>query len=127
MTPRILVIDDDEALLEVCEILLREEGYEVVLSPIVFEEVTDVEQLHPNLIVLDVQVSKKDDGLLLWEKLQRYPPTSALPIIVCTALSGKMIEERVERLQQQSIPIIYKPFEVEELLQTIRRVLSTCM
>ena len=126
MAPRILIIDDDESLLEVYGVLLREEGYEVVLSPIAFEEVTDVEQLHPNLIVLDVQVSKKDNGLLLWEKLQRYPPTSALPIIVCTALSCKTIEERVHRLQQQSIPILYKPFEVEDLLQTIRRVLSAC-
>ena len=123
MAQHILVIDDDEALLELYQEALKHAGYEVSLSPTVFADVTDVERLHPDLLLLDVKISQAADGLTQLEQLRSYPPTRSLPVILCTAAVARPTRERVEALRQQGVPVVYKPFEIEKLFQTIRRVL----
>jgi CheY-like chemotaxis protein len=123
MAQRILVIDDDDDLLEMYRAALEHVGYEVSLSPTVFEDVADVERLHPDLLLLDVKISQADDGLTQFEQLRSYPPTRSLPVILCTAAAAKPVRERVEGLRQQGVPVVYKPFEIEKLFQTIWRVL----
>ena len=123
MAQRILVIDDDEALLVLYQAALEHAGYEVSLSQTVFADVAEVEQLHPDLILLDVKISQATDGLTQLEQLRSYPPTRSLPVILCTAAAARPTRERVEALRQQGVPVVYKPFEIEKLFQTIRHVL----
>ena len=123
MAQRILVIDDDEALLDLYQAILEDAGYEVSLSPTVFADASDVERLHPDLLLLDVKVSQAEDGLTQLEQLRSYPPTRSLPVILCTAASARQTRERVEALRRQGVPVIYKPFELEKLFQMIRRLL----
>jgi CheY-like chemotaxis protein len=120
---RILAVDDDDSLLEIYRLLLEDDGYEVFLSPIAIEDVNDVEQLHPDLVLLDVKISQADDGLTMLEQLRSHRATSSLPVVLCTAAAAKPVRERVEDYRRQGVPVVYKPFEVEELLQTIRGAL----
>jgi DNA-binding response OmpR family regulator len=130
MTRHILVIDDDAPLLEVYQALLEEEGYQVTLSTTTFENASDVEQLHPDLILLDVWLGSRgpdmEDGLILLQRLRSYPPTSSLPVILCTAASFKSVRDHVEALREQGVPVIYKPFDMNELVQTIKDVFRDC-
>lgn len=123
MAQHILVIDDDEALLDLYRAALEHAGYVVSLSQRVFADVADVERIHPDLILLDVKISQADDGLTQLEQLRSYPPTRSLPVILCTAAVARPTRERVEALRQQGVPVVYKPFEIEKLFQTIQRVL----
>jgi DNA-binding response OmpR family regulator len=125
MALRILVVEDDDSLLELYQQLLQGEGYEVSLSSTPFEDVTDVERLHPDLVLLDVKISGPDDDLTLLEQLRSYPATHCLPILLCTAAAASQVRERVEGLQQQGVPVVYKPFEIEELFHTIRLALRS--
>ena len=54
MPARILVIDDTPAILELFQDLLTDEGYEVLLSASVMQDVAAVTQLNPDLIILDL-------------------------------------------------------------------------
>lgn len=123
MAQHILVIDDDEALLELYQSALEHAGYQVSLSPTIFADVSDIERMHPDLILLDVKISQADDGLTQLEQLRSYPPTHSLPVILCTAAAARPTRERVEDLRRQGVPVVYKPFEIEKLFQTIQRVL----
>ena len=123
MAQHILVIDDDEALLELYQSALEHAGYQVSLSPTIFADVSDIERMHPDLILLDVKISQADDGLTQLEQLRSYPPTHSLPVILCTAAVARPTRERVEDLRRQGVPVVYKPFEIEKLFQTIQRVL----
>lgn len=123
MSFTILVIDDDEALLDLFQLLLEEEGYMVVTSKSAFEHVSEVEQIKPHLIILDIMMGRHYEGLLLLEKIRLYPSTSTIPVILCTAATN-MIREQEETLRQKAIPILYKPFELEELLQVIQTLLA---
>ena len=55
MAASILVINDDQSILELFHLILENEGYEVSSSLVVYEDVKDVEQLNPALIILDVK------------------------------------------------------------------------
>jgi len=119
---RILVIDDDQSLLDLYRLLLEEEGHEVHLSLIAFEEVSDIEQVQPDLIILDAKVGSEYKGLFLLQKLKMYRPTQAIPVLLCTA-GMDVISQQEQLFREKGIPILYKPFEIEELLQTVQQML----
>jgi len=56
ISSRILVINDDQSILDLFGLLLKAEGYEVILSTRTYEDVSDVEQLRPALIILDFKI-----------------------------------------------------------------------
>ena len=122
MAAPILVINDDHAILELFRLLLEEEGYQVNLSLIAFEDVREVEKLAPSLIILDLKVGRDNQGMLLLQQLRMYRPTMAIPIILCTA-AMQMIREQEETLRLKGIPVVYKPFDVDELLAVVRQAL----
>lgn len=123
MDSRILVVNDDESLLELYRMLLEEEGFEVHTSFSAYEQVTEVEQMHPDLIILDAKLGFHNEGLLFLQKLRLYPGTSRIPVFICTAATLDMREQE-EILRQKNIPILYKPFDLEELLSLVHRMLA---
>ncbi len=124
MSSCILVINDDQSILDLFDLLLKDEGYEVILSTVGYKDVKDIEQLCPALIILDFKIGNHNEGWLLLQKLKMYRPTKAIPLIICTA-ALKEVREQEETLRQKGIPVIYKPFEIEELLLVIQKCLSS--
>ena len=124
MASSILVINDDQSILELFRLILEKEGYEVRSSLVVYEDVKDVEQLNPALIILDVRIGYHAEGLLLLQKLKMYPPTKDIPVIICTAALSEMREQQ-ETLRQKKIPVLYKPFDMDELLKLVYQILPS--
>jgi CheY-like chemotaxis protein len=102
MTSRILVIDDDEATLELYREFLQAEGFEPFLSLMSFDNLSEVAHLRPDLIILDAKINAQDDGLLFMQNLRRYPPTSAIPVILCTAVWQDLREQENVLRQKRS-------------------------
>ncbi len=122
MVSSILVINDDQSILELFHLILEGEGYKVSSSLVIYEDVKDVEQLNPDLIILDVRVGYYAGGLLLLQKLKMYPPTKDIPVIICTAALNEMREQE-ETFRQKGIPVLYKPFDMDELLKLVQQFL----
>ena len=123
MASRILAIDDDQDILELYGSLLEEGGYEGHLSAVAFEDITEVEQLHPDLIILDARIRRANDGLLFIEKLRQHASTSHIPLILCTAAKNVKGDHEA-MLRQRGVSVIDKPFDLEALLQTIKHPLA---
>lgn len=123
MAARVLVINDDQAILELYSLLLEGEGYEVHLSKIVMEDVHQIEELSPDCIILDLKLGFGRNGLTLLQQLRMYRPTADIPIILCTA-AVKMVREQEDILKCKGIPVVYKPFDIDELLKTIHQLLA---
>jgi DNA-binding response OmpR family regulator len=81
MTPRILVVDDDDRTAETVELYLRHAGYDVVRSADGVRALAAIDTVRPALIVLDVMLPGKN-GLDVCRELRR---TSDVPIIMLTA------------------------------------------
>jgi CheY-like chemotaxis protein len=124
MSTRVLVIDDDDSILELFKMVLEPQGFNVQLSKTTYEDVKHVEALHPSLIILDAKLGQQYEGFLLLEKLKLYPPTKSIPVILCSAALEE-IRQQEDTLRQKGIPIVYKPFALDELLQAIEQCLQT--
>ena len=118
MAARILVINDDESILELFRLILEGEGYELHASEEAIVDITQVERLQPDLVILDLKLGMQQEGWLMMQKLRMYRPTQHIPIILCTAALNEAREQEAT-LRDKGIPIVYKPFSVDELLEAV--------
>jgi CheY-like chemotaxis protein len=121
---RVLVINDDESILELFKLILESEGFEVFSSEEAIENISDVEHMQPDLVILDLKMGMQQEGWTMMQKIRMYPPTQHIPMILCTAALNE-VREQEGTLQDKGIPVVYKPFSIDELLQAINVVLSS--
>ena len=120
-TERILFVDDDEMLVELGRLILTEMGYQVVTMT----ESTEALKLftanpnHFDLVITD-QTMPDLTGKDLLQELKKIRPD--LRTILCTGFSSKIDEDRAK--QQGIDAFCMKPFDLPEMLQTVRRVLD---
>lgn len=124
MAARILVVNDEQDILETFQFILTEEGYEVVIHPYLITNMSEVQHINPDLIILDLMFHRQNLGWNLLQKLKMYPGTTKIPVILCTAASNE-VNEQIEYLHSKQIPVLLKPFDLEELLSAVRQQLTT--
>lgn len=123
MNRRIVILDDDEDTLEFLSILLQAEGYEVHRRDLLFKDLAEVERLAPDLMILDLFMGAQRAG---WDFLQRFkacPTTALIPLILCTA--GRLTPDQESITRQQDIPVVYKPFDLNELTHLVGHLLGS--
>src|SRR3954453_17816655 len=114
MATRIMVINDTKEILELFELILTDEGYEVILSSYGIEEIQSIENVMPDLLILDYTVGAEKNGWQLLQKLKMNRPTARIPIIVCTT-ELKLAMEIEGYLLSKGINVVPKPFDIEDL------------
>jgi len=85
---KILIVDDDPDIVEAGRLVLEREGFEVAGASTYAEGLSQVEEYHPDLLILDVMMEEPDDGLRLARALRRKGHT--LPIIMLTSVNAAM-------------------------------------
>ena len=124
MAPRLLVIDDDEALLFLYQLILEPEGYDVHIAASGFEQVTTIEHFQPDLLILDYHLSRRrHDAEPLLRQLKAYQPTSALPVLLCTA-DVYAIHDQEDCLRAHHVGVLRKPFAIAALVQMVSQMLQ---
>ena len=121
---RILVVDDTQEILDLFRVILEAEGYEVFLSTHAFENVIEIEHLHPDLLILDFLFGKHNEGWQLLQMLKMHAPTASIPVIICTA-ALKEVREQEDYLQKKEIQIVFKPFDIDELVSAVKHGLES--
>src|SRR6266487_5093198 len=125
MAARILVVNDTQEILELFRILLEEEeGYEVVLSGFPVQEISDVERINPDLIILDFVFGDQKSGWQMLQMLKMKRSTASIPVIVCTAALG-LVREQEGYLVSQGVHVVFKPFDIDQLLTSVKQVLES--
>ena len=116
--PRVLVVEDDDAIAQVLQRSLRMEGYEVKIAG---DGVSALDQAHaflPDLVILDLGLPRLD-GIEVARMLRQGDDD--VPILVLTARDA--VESRVEGLDSGADDYLVKPFERQELLARMRALL----
>ncbi|MBV9334292.1 MAG: response regulator transcription factor [Solirubrobacterales bacterium] len=116
-TPRVLVVEDDDAIAQVLQRSLRMEGYEVRIAGDGVAALDEAHAFLPDLVILDLGLPRLD-GLEVAKTIRR---TDDVPILVLTARDG--VEARVEGLDTGADDYLVKPFERQELLARLRALL----
>jgi two-component system cell cycle response regulator len=114
---RILVVDDDPALLQTISIVLREQGYDVSTADNGHAMLEALERSEPDLVLLDVLMPQLD-GFQLLERLKGDERWAELPVLMVSSLPAE--DATVKTLGLGAADYIRKPFRVRELLARIQ-------
>ena len=124
MAKHILVVNDTQDILEIFRLLLESEGYIVTLSSFPLQKAADIVQLAPDLIILDVVFGEEKLGWQMLQMLKMQPATAPIPVIICTA-AEKSVREMEGYLVSKNVLVVYKPFELDDLLTAVTQALQT--
>lgn len=117
---RILVVDDDPDILEVFQLTLEEEHYDVLplLSPrYIFKTIKD---FHPDLIILDIMLNGMD-GRAVFKELRLDPSTEHIPVILASA---RFDEQYIATQRYQPDFYLEKPFDMPALIKQVKYLTS---
>jgi DNA-binding response OmpR family regulator len=113
----ILIVDDEPTIVEVVELYLRREGFEVQTAVDGLAALKAVQQQRPDLIVLDLMLP----GMSGLELTRQIRASGALPIIMLTARGEET--DRVVGLELGADDYVTKPFSPRELVARVKAVL----
>ncbi len=111
---KILVVDDDEALAEMLQIVLRQEGYDPVLCHTGQAALKTFRDHKPDLVLLDLMLPGRD-GVDVCRDIRAV---SGVPIIMLTAKSDT--NDVVDGLEAGADDYVPKPFKTQELIARIK-------
>ncbi|MCX7642600.1 MAG: response regulator transcription factor [Armatimonadetes bacterium] len=118
---RVLVVEDDTAIIELLRFLLEQEGLEVEVAQDGLEALDKMEVWSPDLVLLDLRLPKLEGIDVLWE-MRQNPKWSNIPVVVISVDSSPQTMLQGWRLGVDSYFI--KPFDPDELVRVIRRIIS---
>jgi len=120
MQPRILIVEDEPALVTMLRYNLEAEGFQVDAATDGRDALMMVAEAPPDLMLLDWMLPTMS-GLEVCRQLRRRGETKNLPIIMITARGEE--SDRVRGLDSGADDYITKPFSPKELIARVRAVL----
>ena len=112
--PEVLIVDDDAALAEMLELVLRQEDFSTIWCADGSKAVADFREHSPQIVLLDIMLPGKD-GI---EVCREIRSESGVPIIMLTARHET--NDVVRGLEAGADDYVSKPFKIKELLARIR-------
>lgn len=116
--PEVLVVEDEASVLLTYRMMLEEEGYTVVpaLSSQQAEELLAKRRF--DAVLCDLSLEQNHTGFEVFERVRKRDPK-----VPCVMLTGYANRETTERAEQAGITVFFKPIEIDEFLQTLKKIL----
>lgn len=117
MKKKIVVCDDDATILQVLELALKNEFRDVYLVSKSIELIASIEEIDPDIILLDIEMPWLSGGDILRE-LRSSEKHQNIPVIMMSASSrGKQIAS-----ERGADAFLAKPFELDDLLLLVDKL-----
>ncbi len=117
MAQKILIIEDEEGIIHLLNLYLRDAGYEVVVAKDGADGLAMHAREHPDLVLLDIMLPALDG----FEVCRRIRAWSKTPILMLTARGDE--DDRIQGLDIGADDYIVKPFSPRELVSRVRAIL----
>ena len=113
---KVLVADDDDALVNTLTLILKEHGYRVVTVPNGERLLERIQEEQPDLVLLDIMMPNVD-GLQLLQRIRSEPRWRDLPVLMVSSMPPE--DGTVRSLEIGASDFIPKPFRMKELLARV--------
>jgi two-component system alkaline phosphatase synthesis response regulator PhoP len=120
MTPRILVVDDEQEFVDLLRYRYVERGYDILAASDGLKALNMARVFLPDIILLDILLPDLD-GLSVCEILRHQPSTKKTPVILISALTGD-VTQRLSKVQADDL--FNKPLDFNRLDQRITALLK---
>ena len=115
---KILVVEDSSTIRKVISITLSQKGYEIIEAGDGLEALSRLNEIKPDLILLDI-ILPKMDGYQILSIIRDNPEFKNIPVIMLTSKDG--IINKVKGKIAGSSAYLTKPFDPAQLVETIER------
>ncbi len=116
---RVLIVDDDEAILEAISIVLESEGYSVRTVIDAEGAIPAVKEYQPDIIFLDLLLSGKE-GTKIVDEIKDNNQYSTIPVILISAHPNA----KTSASECGADEFLAKPFDLSELLSLVQKYTS---
>lgn len=147
MSKRVLIIDDDENIVKYLSVALSKSGYEPIGAYDGKEGLEKVEEVHPDLIVLDIMMPKKT-GWVVFRQLRSDDEYKSIPVIMLTSITDvlemeestsatdepeyeglrEVVRKAVQQMREEGLEkpemFIDKPVDPNELVESVRSLID---
>ncbi|MGV3464676.1 MAG: response regulator YycF [Heyndrickxia sp.] len=114
MDKKILVVDDEKPIADILQFNLQKEGYTIYCAYDGEEALKMVEEVQPDLLILDIMLPKRDGMEVCREVRKKYE----MPIIMLTAKDTEI--DKVLGLELGADDYVTKPFSTRELIARVK-------
>lgn len=117
MSQKILVIEDEEGIIHLINLYLKDAGYQVVVAKDGADGLAMHARERPDLVILDIMLPALDG----FEVCRRIRTWSQTPILMLTARGDE--DDRITGLELGADDYLVKPFSPRELVSRVRAIL----
>ncbi len=117
MAQKILVIEDEDGIIHLLNLYLKDAGFDVVVAKDGADGLAMHARAHPDLVILDIMLPALDG----FEVCRRIRAWSKTPILMLTARGDE--DDRIQGLDLGADDYIVKPFSPRELVSRVRAIL----
>src|SRR5947199_4647869 len=117
MSQKILIIEDEEGIIHLLNLYLRDAGFDVVFAKDGADGLALHGRTHPDLLILDIMLPTLDG----FEVCRRIRSWSRTPILMLTARGDE--DDRIQGLDLGADDYLVKPFSPRELVSRVRAIL----
>lgn len=119
MNKKILIIDNEEAILDMMKMALTDEGFQIETSDTADHIFSLLSKHSPDLVLIDYMLHDINGGEIC-HQIKSNPETTHLPVIIFSG-HGRVLRSLGT---YNSDAIIEKPFDLLELVDTVNRLLA---
>ncbi len=116
---RILIVDDDENILRVEAAILKDKGYEVETAATGTEAIEKTERLHFDLMLVDIRLPDMEGTEVI---TRVHDTTPKIRKVIVTGYPS--LQNAVAAVNNGADAYVMKPFDVEQMLETVRKQLD---
>ncbi|HLL80344.1 MAG TPA: response regulator transcription factor [Ktedonobacteraceae bacterium] len=117
MSQKILVIEDEDGIIHLLNLYLKDAGFDVVVAKDGADGLAMHARAHPDLVILDIMLPALDG----FEVCRRIRAWSKTPILMLTARGDE--DDRIQGLDIGADDYLVKPFSPRELVSRVRAIL----
>lgn len=127
MAKKILIVDDDADFTEATKNVLESKGFEVFSASNSAEGFKKMKENIPDLLLLDVMMTTKDEGFEFSRKISKDNMLSKVPVIMITGIRKEMNLPFGFEADKDWLPVkivLEKPIKPELLLSEVNKILK---
>ena len=114
---KILIIDDDQAIVKYLEKLFKNNGYDTIFAHDGLEADDIIKEHTPALITLDLDMPN-EWGTKFYRKLTKNKKYKDIPVIVVSGMAGR------DNAIKKAVAIFGKPFDAEKLMAAVKEAIG---
>lgn len=117
--PKVLVVDDEPAVLSTYRMILEQSGYDAVAAATSKEALAAISNTDFDLILSDFSLEQQHTGFEVIEAARTKNKE-----VPCCLLTGYATLETADQAEAIGVGILYKPIDIQEFLQVTRKLLG---